>query len=91
MVAPSCIVPKTIGATNGSVTPLKYEMLIFIHIAASIAIISKNGKLNDFSTINKIIKIHTIEEPLTLLKSVSLVVIRSFIRGPSPATMAFLS
>ena len=43
--------PSTIGATNGSVTPPKYAILIFINIAASIEIISKSGRVNAFKQI----------------------------------------
>ena len=52
---------------------------------------SKKGKESDFNTKNNTKKIQTIEDTLTLLKSVLLISIKSFIRGPSPATKAFLS
>ena len=90
-MAPNCIVPNTIGATNGSVIPLKYGIDIFTNIANSIVNISNIGRLNDFSTKNIINRIAIIDEELTLLKSSSLIVTKSFIRGPSPANKAFLS
>ena len=90
-MAPNCIVPNTIGATNGKSSPLKYGTAILVNIANSITDISNNGNVYDFSTNNIINNMHIIDELFTLLKSVSLIFTKSFISGPSPAKIPSLS
>ena len=76
---------------NGISTPVKYGTPIFINIANSIAVTNKTGNDIDLRTSNISTNITAILVTLTFLKSWSVVCTKSFIRGPSPATIAFLS
>ena len=62
-----------------------------INIANSIAAINIIGKLTDFRTNTIITSIIAIETVFTLLKSWSLISTKSFINGPSPASIAVSS
>ena len=62
-----------------------------MNIANSITVTNNTGKLPDFSVIIINKKIITIDTQFTLLKSWLLISTRSFIKGPSPAKIAFSS
>ena len=62
-----------------------------IKIASSIPETNNTGSETDFKTNNIMIKIIPIDAILTFLKSSSAILTKSFMHGPSPAIIAFLS
>ena len=64
---------------------------MLIKIANSIAATRIIGNETDLNTQKIIMKIATIDTALTVLKSLSVMVIKSFVHGASPITMEFWS
>lgn len=90
-VAHNWIVPITIPAINGSFVPVNAGIPMLMKIANSITatkIIGKDIDLNTHAIIKKIAPMDTV---LTTLKSWFVIVIKSFVQGASPISIAFLS
>ena len=77
-------------AINGSFVPVNPGIPMFTKIANSITATSIIGKEIDLNTKSMITNIAIIEIALTRLKSVSVILIRSFVQGASPISIASL-
>ena len=84
------MVPITMLAINGSFVPVNPGIPMFTKIANSMTATSMIGSDTDLNTTRMIRNINTIDTALTRLKSVSVIVIRSFVQGASPISIASL-
>ena len=81
----------TVGAMKGITVPVKKGIASLMKMASSMLPTTTMGMVRDLKQIATMMKIASVERMLVTTKSLSAMVVRSFVSGPSPVIMPPLS